>query len=83
MVRPPSFLEDSNVSYSSLSTESGEFLISQSPHTTTDIQTELSLNRNPYVEQYLNIYYKKILDQSVNELFSSLNNQKQKPKYFR
>jgi hypothetical protein len=71
MVRPPSFLEDSlsadktNTSFSSLSTESGEFTISQSPHTTTDIQTEISSNRNPYVEQYLNIYYKKSLGQSV------------------
>jgi hypothetical protein len=68
MVRPPSFLEDSlsadktNTTFSSISTESGEFTISQSPHTTTDI----SSNRNPYVEQYLNIYYKKSLDQSVN-----------------
>lgn len=70
MVRPPSFLEDSlsadktNSSYSSLSSESGEFTISQSPHTTA----EISSNRNPYVEQYLNIYYKKSLDQSVRRI---------------
>lgn len=76
MVRPPSFLEDSlsadksNTSFSSLTTESGEFTISQSPlHTTIDNQTEILSNRNPYVEQYLNIYYKKILDQSVNRIF--------------
>ncbi len=80
MVRPPlSFREDSlsadktNTSFSSsLSTESGEFTVtsnaSPSGHTATDIQTELSSNRNPYVEQYVNIYYKKILDQSVSKL---------------
>jgi hypothetical protein len=72
MVRPPSFLEDSlsadktNTSFSTVSSESGEFTISQSPPTPTDIQTDVSSNRNPYVEQYLNIYYKKSLDQSVN-----------------
>jgi hypothetical protein len=73
MVRPPIFLEDSdksNTSFSSLSTESGEFIISQSPHTTTDV----SVNRNPYVEQYLNIYYKKSLDQSVSRTNLSFNN---------
>ncbi len=70
MVRPPSFLEDSlstdktNTSFSTVSTESGEFTISQSPFTPTDIST----NRNPYVEQYLNIYYKKSLDPSVIKL---------------
>jgi len=76
MVRPPSFLEDSlsadksNTSFSSLTTESGEFTINQSLHTTIDNQTEvLSSNRNPYVEQYLNIYYKKILDQSVKSIY--------------
>jgi hypothetical protein len=71
MVRPPSFLDDSlsadktNTSFSTNSTESGEFTINQSPHTPTDIQTDVSTNRNPYVEQYMNIYYKKSLDQSV------------------
>jgi hypothetical protein len=71
MVRPPTSEEDSlssDITNTSLSTESGEFIVSQSPHT-TDIQTELSSNRNPYVEQYLNIYYKKSLDQSVSELY--------------
>lgn len=72
MVRPPSFLEDSlsaDKTHSSLSSESGEFIISQSPHTTNDIQNDLSIttNRNPYVEQYLNIYYKKSLTPSVRE----------------
>ncbi len=72
MVRPPSFLEDSlsadksNTSFSSLITESGEFTINQSPDNQTEV---LSSNRNPYVEQYLNIYYKKILDQSVKSIY--------------
>jgi hypothetical protein len=75
MVRPPlSFLEDSlsaDKTNTSLSSESGEFTVTSnaSPlgHTATDIQTELSSNRNSYVEQYVNIYYKKILDQSVSD----------------
>lgn len=65
MVRPPSSQEDSlssDATNTSLSTESGEFIISPSPHA-----TDISSNRNPFIEQYLNIYYKKILDQSVNE----------------
>ncbi|UJR32357.1 hypothetical protein I4U23_019820 [Adineta vaga] len=72
MVRPPvlssssSSHEDSNISFSSVSTESGEFtvtsdIISPSTHTINDLST----NRNPYVEQYLNIYYKKSLDPSM------------------
>ncbi|CAF1135968.1 unnamed protein product [Adineta ricciae] len=68
MVRPPllSSYDDSNISFSSLSTESGEFtvtsdIVSPSPHATTDLST----TRNPYVEQYLNIYYKKSLDSSM------------------
>jgi len=77
MVRPPLLFRDDSLSAdktfsSSLSSESGEFTVtsnaSPSGHTATDIQTELSSNRNPYVEQYVNIYYKKILDQSVSKL---------------
>ncbi|CAF4831537.1 unnamed protein product, partial [Rotaria sp. Silwood2] len=80
MVRPPLSQEDyslstdnTNTSFSSLPSESGEFTVtsnfSPSPHTTTtttaNIPTELSSNRYPYVEQYLNIYYKKSLGQSM------------------
>ena len=68
MVRPPLFLDDSlsaNTTFSSVSTESGEFIISQSLHSTTDILTDPSTHRNPYVEQYLNIYYKKSLGPAV------------------
>jgi len=75
MVRPPLLFREDSLSSdktnTSLSTESGEFTVtsnaSPSGHTPTDIQTELSSNRNPYVEQYVNIYYKKILDQSVSD----------------
>ncbi|CAF0835966.1 unnamed protein product [Rotaria sordida] len=78
MVRPPSSREDyslstdnTNTSFSSLLSESGEFTVTSNfsplPHTTTitNISTELSSNRYPYVEQYLNIYYKKSLSQSM------------------
>ena len=77
MVRPPLFLDDSlsgdksNTTFSSLSTASGEFTINQSPPTPTNQST----SRNPYVEQYLNIYYKKSLDQSVNKLSLLLGNE--------
>ena len=82
MVRPPLFLDDSfsvdksNTTLSSVSTESGEFIISQSLHSTTDIATDPSTHRNPYVEQYLNIYYKKSFDPAVirfSSFFSPLS----------
>lgn len=68
MVRPPIFLDDSlsaDKTNTTFSTESGEFIISQSLHSTTDILTDPSTHRNPYVEQYLNIYYKKSLGPAV------------------
>ena len=80
MVRPPSAQADSssndntNTSFSSLSSESGEFTvtsnISPSPYAKTDIPTEVSSNQSPYIEQYLNIYYKKSLDQPVSSPLS-------------
>ena len=80
MVRPPSSQADSlsndntDISFSSLPSESSEFTvasnISRSPYATTDILTEVSSNRSPYIEQYLNIYYRKSLDQSVSSPLS-------------
>ncbi|CAF3710809.1 unnamed protein product [Rotaria sp. Silwood1] len=79
MVRPPSSSQEdyslstdnTNTSFSSFASESGEFTVTSnfnpSPHTSTitNIPTEKSSNRYPYVEQYLNIYYKKSLGQSM------------------
>ena len=57
MVRPPSFLDES--SSTDETSQSGEFTISQSPAPT------ITTNRNSFVEQYLNIYYKKTLNESL------------------
>lgn len=79
MVRPPSSQEDSfndntNTSFSSIGSESGEFTVtsanSPSPQTPSNLLTESSTNRYSYVNQYLNIYYKKSLDQSVSFFLS-------------
>ncbi|CAF3359499.1 unnamed protein product [Rotaria socialis] len=76
MVRPPPSSQDdsfstdnTNTSFTSFLSESGEFTVtsnaSPSPHRTTNNQNELLQHRYPYVAQYLNIYYKRSLDQSM------------------
>ncbi|CAF0925752.1 unnamed protein product [Adineta steineri] len=70
MVRPviTTYEDDSfssDKSNTSWSTESGEFTVTSNIDPSLHTINELSTNRNPYVEQYLNIYYKKHLDQSM------------------